>query len=72
MDIKDFPMPANVGEMRALLAQFATFLPEDKYQAVLGILDKIDAENGIQSAEQGQAVLAEIINMLGFSGQSNE
>ena len=72
MDIKDFPLPANVGETRALLAQFAYILPEDKYQAIMGVLDKIEAENGIQSAEQGQEVLAEIINMLGFGSQSNE
>lgn len=43
MDIKDFPLPANVGEMRALLAQFAYILPEDKYQAIMGVLDKIEA-----------------------------
>ena len=72
MDIKDFPLPANVGEMHALLEQFAYILPEDKYQAIMGVLDKIEAENGIQSAEQGQEVLAEIINMLGFGSQSNK
>ncbi len=70
MDIKDFPLPQSIGEMRNLLEQFAPFLPHDKYQAVLGILDKLEKENGIQSDADGRALLAEVLNIL--SNDSND
>lgn len=64
MDIKDFPIPQNIGEMRNLLEQFAVFLPQDKYQAISDILAKIERENGISSDIEGQAMLLEVLNML--------
>lgn len=64
MDIKDFPIPQNIGEMRNLLEQFAAFLPRDKYQAISDILAKIERENGISSDAEGQAILLEVLNML--------
>lgn len=64
MDIKDFPIPQNIGEMRNLLEQFAAFLPQDKYQAISNILAKIERENGISSDMEGQAILLEVLNML--------
>ena len=32
MDIKDFPLPKNIDEMRLLLEQFAPFISQEKYQ----------------------------------------
>ena len=72
MDIKDFPLPKNIAEMRSLLEQFAYILPSDKYQAINGILERIEKENGIKSDAEGQAVLLEVLNMLSIDNSSKE
>ncbi len=64
MDIQDFPIPQNIGEMRNLLEQFAVFLPRDKYQTISDILARIERENGISSDVEGQAMLLEVLKML--------
>ena len=64
MDIKDFPLPKNIDEMRMLLEQFAPFISPEKYQIINDVLLKLQSEEGIQNNADGQAILLQVLGLL--------
>ena len=64
MDIKDFPMPTNIDDMRALLEQFAPFISQEKYQLINDVLLKLQSEEGIKNDADGQALILQVLGLL--------
>lgn len=64
MDIKDFPLPKNIDEMRLLLEQFAPFISQEKYQLINDVLVKLQSEEGIKNDADGQALILQVLGLL--------
>ena len=64
MDIKDFPLPANIEDMKELLEQFAPFISQDKYQLINDVLLKLQSEDGIKNDTNGQEILLKVLGLL--------
>ena len=64
MDIKDFPLPANIEDMKKLLEQFAPFISQDKYQLINDVLLKLQSEDGIKNDTNGQEILLKVLGLL--------
>ena len=64
MDIKDFPLPNNIDDMKKLLEQFAPFISQEKYQLINDVLLKLQSEDGIKNDADGQAILLQVLGLL--------
>ena len=64
MDIKDFPLPKNIDEMRLLLEQFAPFISQEQYQLINDVLVKLQSEEGIKNDADGQALILQVLGLL--------
>ena len=64
MDIKDFPLPKNIDEMRLLLEQFAPFISQEKYQLINDVLLKLQSEEGIKNDADRQALILQVLGLL--------
>lgn len=57
----------SLEELKGFVTQFAMFLPEDKRNAILHTITQLEASGGIQSDEQGQRILQELLSNLGMN-----
>ena len=64
MDIKDFPLPNNIDDMKKLLEQFAPFISQEKYQLINDVLLRLQSEDGIKNDADGQAILLQVLGLL--------
>lgn len=64
MDIKDFPLPNNIDDMKKLLEQFAPFISQEKYQLINDVLFRLQSEDGIKNDADGQAILLQVLGLL--------
>lgn len=61
-------MPGSLQDLKLLVQQFEMFLPEDKRHVIQNTIAQIEASGGIQSEEQGQQILAGLMQTLGLTG----
>ncbi|MFZ7103669.1 MAG: hypothetical protein ACOWWO_13590 [Peptococcaceae bacterium] len=64
--MNQFQMPQSIEELKAIVAQFEMFLPEDKRKVINEVIAEIEAAGGIKSKEQMEELTQKLISKLGL------
>ncbi|NLT95447.1 MAG: hypothetical protein GXW85_07945 [Clostridia bacterium] len=65
--MNQFQLPQNFEELKALIAQFEIFLPEDKRKVIHEILGEIEESGGIKNREQADQLLQKLLAGMGLN-----
>ena len=62
--------PGSLDEVKQFVTQFASFLPEEKRNAIFLAISAVESTGGIQDEKQGEYILQNLLQSLGLSGKN--